>query len=347
MVPTIKRDPIARAASCNPDPQWLDEGMAAHQRRDHLVSQIVKHFCIAEKRGDVDQQVLGEKPGFGCILVQHVEVARKITAANGHRHAPLDPPLQRAGLVEREIMGGFGAQPFNNVVQAVGRWRCPAAGAEFCWHWTFVAVKNGRDFRHRQHLIHQTGGNRTARHAVKGGFLRLLGDDFAAARVDRLNSKAAIAAGAGQHHGHGPCAIFQRQRIQQEIERQPGSVCCGRLRHLQRALSDSQIGTGRDDVEMAWLNRHSIDGLVYFECRMRGKQTCHQALVRGVQMLDQDEGHACVLGNMIDEPGAGFQPSSRCPDPHHEETGGFQRKRDWRKGCLNRWRGRLISFFVH
>ena len=50
----------------------------------------------------------------------------------------------------------------------------------------------------------------------------------------------------------------------------------------------------RNDIDMLALERHAIGRLQYLHLRMAGQQLDHHAVMRRVEMLDQDEGHAVV-----------------------------------------------------
>ena len=71
---------------------------------------------IAEEVRDVDEEVLGEQLALAGILTQDLQIARAALDAR-HRHASLDPALQRALLVEREIMRGLRGQEINDACE--------------------------------------------------------------------------------------------------------------------------------------------------------------------------------------------------------------------------------------
>ena len=96
--------------------------LAAHQVGNDLLRQEIEHLRVAEEAGDVDEQVLGEKVELAGVAAQHVEIAVHVVGLDRrHRHAPLDAALQRAGLVEREIMRGLGAQQIDDLGQPILR----------------------------------------------------------------------------------------------------------------------------------------------------------------------------------------------------------------------------------
>ena len=91
---------LARAAAGHPQPDRLIGGLLADQLGDDRLRQLLEHRRVPKKARDVDQQVLGQRRAFGLVSPQAVEVAVAVGCLDaGHRHPPLDAPLQRAGLV--------------------------------------------------------------------------------------------------------------------------------------------------------------------------------------------------------------------------------------------------------
>ena len=77
-------------------------------------------FWIAEEAGDVDQQIAREQIELGWVASQHLEITSHVAGLDRrHRHAPLYPALQGAGLVQREIMRGPGAEKVDDLGQPV------------------------------------------------------------------------------------------------------------------------------------------------------------------------------------------------------------------------------------
>ena len=89
--------------------------LAADQVGNDLCRQEIEHLRIAEEAGDIDEQVLGKKIELARVAPQHFEIAIHVIGFDRcHRHAPLDPALQRARLVKREIVGGLCAQKIDD-----------------------------------------------------------------------------------------------------------------------------------------------------------------------------------------------------------------------------------------
>ena len=94
--------------------------VAADQVGNDLLRQKIEHLRIAEEAGDIDEQVLGKKVEFACVAAQHFEIPIHVIGLDRrHRHAALDPALQRARLVKPEIMGRLRAQKIDDLGQPV------------------------------------------------------------------------------------------------------------------------------------------------------------------------------------------------------------------------------------
>jgi hypothetical protein len=68
-------------------------------------------FWVAEEARDVDEKVLGQQVEFVGVMAQKFEIAIHIVGFHRrHGHAPFGPALQRAALVQTEVMRRSGAQ---------------------------------------------------------------------------------------------------------------------------------------------------------------------------------------------------------------------------------------------
>jgi hypothetical protein len=77
----------------------------------------------------------------------------------------------------------------------------------------------------------------------------------------RFQAKAAIRAGARQDHADGERPAIGGQGVQQKIERQSRAMTRQGLREVQGPVSDRQIGSGGDDIEVVLFDRHPVRGL--------------------------------------------------------------------------------------
>jgi hypothetical protein len=92
--------------------------VVADQVGNDLLRQEIEHLRVPEEAGDVDQQVPGQEVELAGIASQDLEIPARVGGpGRRHRHAPLDPALQRPRLVQREIMGGPGPQKLDDLGQ--------------------------------------------------------------------------------------------------------------------------------------------------------------------------------------------------------------------------------------
>ena len=190
-----------------------------------LLARNSKTAGVAKKAGDVDQQIPGELIALVRVPTQEIEILGGGLDPR-HRHPPLDAPLERAVLVEREVMNRHRAQDGDHVRQKVLH-RLQRGRFRRLRHENLTALARDQrlcDLRGAEHEIDRAGRDRAARHAVIVGFAHVLGDDEAAFRLHRLQAETAVGAGSGKDHADGARSVFASQRIQEEVERKPRAV---------------------------------------------------------------------------------------------------------------------------
>ena len=164
---------------------------------------------------------------------------------------------------------------------------------------------------HRKHKVHRARHDRAARHAVIAGLVGILRDDEPAFFLHGLQPEAAVGPGSRKDHADGARAALLRQRVQQKVERQARAMTRLGLREVQGAVADGEIGSGRNDIEVVALDRHSVRRLPHGHRRVAGQQVHHHAFVGRIEMLDQDEGHAVAGGQRVHELPAGIEAARR------------------------------------
>ena len=158
---------------------------------------------------------------------------------------------------------------------------------------TFACDQSLSDLCGAGHEIDRARRNGASGHAVIAGFAHVLGDDETAFRLHGFQSKTAVGAGSGKDHADRARSIFASEGIQKEVERKPRAVSCLRLRNPQRALVvDRQIDARRNDIDALALDFHPVGRQQDRHRGMTRKQIHHHAVVAGVEVLHDDEGHA-------------------------------------------------------
>ncbi len=126
-------------------------------------------------------------------------------------HAPFNAAVDGACFVEGKIVAGLVAQQDENLFELVfgallmfQRGSDPGESTEGVGN---VCDELGRHFGRGHLVVHQTGGNRAARHAVELGGIGILRHDHAAFSLDVPQAQGAVAAGAGEYDADGPLAL--------------------------------------------------------------------------------------------------------------------------------------------
>ena len=217
-----------------------------------------------------------------------------------HRHAPLDAPDHRAGLVVREIHPRALAQQREDARQPIlvgqqqGRRPIGLGG-------TGMLDEGQQPLGHgvgRQDEIGQPGRNGGARHPIEAGRLLVLHQHDPARFLDGPDAAHAVAAGAGQDDGDGFLGLILGQRAQEHVDGQVEPAIVVRFAEQQLAAHDRQNFLGRDEVDRIGLDPHPLLGPPHRHRGAFGEQLDHHALVVGREMLDDDEGHAAVGGHV-------------------------------------------------
>ena len=89
---------------------------------------------------------------------------------------------------------------------------------------------------------------------------------------------------------------------------------------LQGAVGNGHGGVRGNDVNMVGLDGHAIGYFADAHDGLFGNEFGEHAFVFGIQMLDQDEGHACVLGKITHEFGEGFDSAGGSADGGNQEV---------------------------
>jgi hypothetical protein len=78
------------------------------------------------------------------------------------------------------------------------------------------------------------------------------------------------------------------------------------LRKVESAVFNGEIRSGRDNIEVVSLDWHSVRCLEHGHRRVTREQIHHHTFVGGVEMLNQNEGHAAVGGQRVQKAPAGI-----------------------------------------
>ncbi len=253
-------------------------GVAAQQR--HVVGEAVDR---------VEQHAAPDAPADGGELV-----VGKVDAKGAAQD--LEDGVELAGVVVGQCCGGLGGLGPGDVR---------------------VASDPGQllgDRRGRQHEIDDLGGDRALRHAGVLGRLGVLREGHAARRLDGGQAARAVRRGARQHDADGLLAAFVGEGLQKGVDRQVAAGGFGARRQSQVSGLDDQVGVGRDHVDVVGGDGRFVDHLGDRHVRLAGQQLGQQAGVLGIEVLDEDVGHAGVVGQVLEELGERFEAAGRGAD---------------------------------
>ncbi len=211
-------------------------------------------------------------------------------------HAPLDPPVDGAGLVLGKIVAGLGAQEHEDLLERILALRHLLAGEprHLAEHMGRKGNQLGRHLGRRQLKVHETGGDGAAGHAVILGGFRALHHDHAALALDGPHPQGAVTAGAGEDHADGPVVLILGQRAEEKVNGQAAAARGGGLQQLEGAAEKGHVAIGGDDVGAVGAHHHAVLDLEHLHAGVALDQVGEDALVVRSQVLHQDKGHARV-----------------------------------------------------
>lgn len=132
-------------------------------------------------------------------------------------HASLDPALQGAGLVKREVVPGALLQQTHDPFQGL-RSIVLARGGRVA-HPGRIGLDAGRQCRGRADDVGTIRGHGAARHGLELRRPGLLGHGQAAYCLDGQGTQRAVGAHAGEHDSDGPFSLVAGQGGEQHIDR--------------------------------------------------------------------------------------------------------------------------------
>ncbi len=144
---------------------------------------------------------------------------------------------------------------------------------------------------------------------------RLLGEGDPPHRLDLQEPERPVRAGAREHDADGLSLLGLGERAQKVIDRQVGTSRVPARGDLQRALGERHAGVGRDDVDVIGRDRKSLAPLDDRHAGGAGEDIRQPALMAGIEVLHQHEGHPGAGRQMGEELGEGLQAPGGRADP--------------------------------
>lgn len=150
------------------------------------------------------------------------------------------------------------------------------------------------DGRRRKHVVDTAGGGGASRHAVRLGGGHVLRERHAAVSLDFRHAQGAIGTGPGQDDPDGAIALFLREGTHEVVDGHVQSAGLLARPKVQSVIGNGHAGVGGNDVDVVDFRMHAIGHLFYLHGGFLGEQVGEEAVMLGVQMLDEDEGHSSV-----------------------------------------------------
>ena len=164
------------------------------------------------------------------------------------------------------------------------------------------------DLVRREDEVDRARADGRARHAVEARRLVLREGD-ASLGLDDFDAARAVRRGAGEHDADGAAPLILGERLEEEIDRQRRA----RLRRaeVQHPAGDRQIGLRRRDVDVVDEHFLAVGRLGHGERRDAREDLRDPADPLRLLMLDDDDGDAGTLGEVLQQQRNRFDPAGR------------------------------------
>ena len=153
--------------------------------------------------------------------------------------APLDATLERALLVQREVVSGVIAQQDDHLVQIIRR---RGRGRSQPWRsWRSGLAQTGQELAvqvsGRRHDVGETGHDGATRHVVESGLGGILDQGETSGVPDRAQSQSAVVAHAREDEADTVFLPILRERTEEDVDGQVPTVHGIRLDAMQHTLA--------------------------------------------------------------------------------------------------------------
>src|SRR5207253_351986 len=150
------------------------------------------------------------------------------------------------------------------------------------------------DLLGRQDVVNGAGACGAAGHAVVFCAGVVLSEGNSTLGLDFGDAQGAIGSGTGKHDADGAAAVLLGEGAHEVIDGHVNAVGFLAGPQLQRVVGDGHGGIGGNHEEMIGHDVHAVLDFGDFDLGVLGQQVGEDAVVFGVQMLDENVGHAGV-----------------------------------------------------
>ncbi len=292
---------LARRAAGHPGAHDARAPTRLQQVRQHVLAQVLPCLGIAEEARDADRRLLEQELDLAGVFPEVAHVVRQLVDLV-QAHPPLDASVDGAHLVEREVVAGVRPEQDEDLLEGAqllvleDDLRRPYVGRVlFVGDDAGGQLVGGRDHVREPRLDGALGHARElrGRQRLDEGGPRLL--------LDGAQAERAVRAHAREHDADAALLPVLGQRTEEEVDRQVETARRRLRQEVQHAVEDRDVLARRDDVDAVGLHRLAIRDLRDGHRGRALEQLHHRALVRGVEVLDDDVGHPAARRHVPEE----------------------------------------------
>ena len=276
-------------------------GMPRQKLRDDLLPHLLPCRRVAEKAGHADEQFLEQELRLLGVLLEKLDVGRDPVDLV-EAHAPLDPAVDGALLVQGKVLTGLGPQEDEDLLQgALGFLLQGASGPGDERGVLQVGDDPAGELLRRGHDVGQARVDGAPGHAVEFGRLRRLDEDHPGLFLDRPKAQRTVGAHPREDDADALVLSVVRQGAEEEIDRQAEPPGGRRVEQVQYTVEDGHVLVGGDHVDLVRRDLHAVPDLDDLHGGGALEELHHDPLVGGVEVLDDDEGDAASRGHVLQE----------------------------------------------
>ena len=175
------------------------------------------------------------------------------------------------------------------------------------------------DLPQGQDEIGEAGRDRAARHRPIFGLVRVLNQNDASGFLDRFDADRSVRT-RSRKDNREVVASLRRERAKKKIDRRALPTRLVELGNREVLIGDQKLPVGRDDVDMARLERDAPGHLSHRHARPGRKDVRQFALVLGVKVNDDDERGLDIVGQTLEKRLQRMDSPRGRSDAHGRET---------------------------
>jgi len=166
--------------------------------------------------------------------------------------------------------------------------------------------------------VDAAGGDGAARHGIVFG-RGVLGESDAAFGLDGFEAEGAVRGSAGEDDTNGALALVLGEGFKEMVYGAMSAAFHLAFLKFEPGLGHNHAGVGRDNIDVVGLDGEVVGDLGNVHGGGAGQELGQGAGMVGVEMLDEDEGHAGVWGQVFEQKREGLQASGRGTDSDNRE----------------------------